>query len=178
MGTLEHEWTLTTPGVSRYLLWARQVGEEAYQWFEEDLVRAGKAKTMFYYRLAKVKLKIFSDMNNKVMISVKGKDTSLYADRILLYRWFWQTGVETVMVHPLQSMLWTISTPGGLLCRTTKSAVAHALLAVSLLWNNPKPTSKHRWCKQSGSSYLMATSFGYNWADFQCNWISWQIEKR
>ena len=70
---------LTTPGVSRYFLWARQV-KEAYQWFEQGWIHADEAKTKFNARLPKVKLNSFSDMNNKVKISVKNSDTSLYAD--------------------------------------------------------------------------------------------------
>ena len=45
-----------------------------------------EAKTNFHGRLLKVKLKSFSDMNNKVIISVKNNDTGLYADRNLFAR--------------------------------------------------------------------------------------------
>ena len=34
---------LTTPGVSRYFLWARQGREEAYQWFEQGQFHADEA---------------------------------------------------------------------------------------------------------------------------------------
>ena len=71
---------LTTPGVSRYFLWARQVREGAYQWFEQGRFHADEAKTTFRGRLT---LKSFTDMNNKVTISMKNNDTSLYADRNL-----------------------------------------------------------------------------------------------
>ena len=45
---------LTTPGVSRYFLWARQVREEAYQWFEKGRFHADEATTKFHGRLPKV----------------------------------------------------------------------------------------------------------------------------
>ena len=67
---------------SRYYLWARQVREEAYQWFEQGRFH-DEVKTKFHSGLPKVKVKSFSDMNNKVTISVKNNDTSLYADRNL-----------------------------------------------------------------------------------------------
>ena len=74
---------LTTPGVSRYFLWTKQVREVAYQWFEQGWFHPDEAKTKFHGRLSKVKLKSFSDMNNKVTIIVKNNDTSLNAARNL-----------------------------------------------------------------------------------------------
>ena len=60
---------LTTPGVSRYFLWARQVREGPYQW-EQGWFHAGEAKNKFHGRLPKVERKSFSNMSNKITISV------------------------------------------------------------------------------------------------------------
>ena len=36
---------LTTPGVSREILWGRQIREEACQWFEQEWVHADGSET-------------------------------------------------------------------------------------------------------------------------------------
>ena len=139
-----------------------------------------------------MKLKSFSVMNNKVIISVKNNDTSLYADRNL-FAWIILTDQSRK-----QSWLTLRSLCLGLYVlwegSYAKPPNIHLLMLQLTMCLMQRQSKAHqqallvKWVcfrKQSGSSYLITTRCHYNSADLtKClipikllNQNYWQVKK-
>ena len=99
-------------------MWIRSVGEQVYQWFEQERLHTDEAKSKFHDNLPNVKPKSFADMNENVMTSAIGLDISLYSDRnlfaqIILIAQSRMLDLKTALAHLLEPMPWSTSTPVG-----------------------------------------------------------------
>jgi len=110
---------LASPEVATDLLNAHRVGEKAYQIFKEERLESAQPTTKFHDRLTKLKLKTFSDMcKKKVITKGREKDIILHADRNLFGQMILgaqsrRLDIKDVLSHPLGPIPWSLATAGG-----------------------------------------------------------------
>lgn len=124
--------SIAPPDVTRDLLRASEIGEEAYQIFRQSRLEEDPTSLKFLDKMTKQGLKTFSNINTKRSHGKKGQDVVLKADRnlfshMILVAESRNVNMKDVLSHPLGPLPWALANTDGTLRKTNKAALAREL---------------------------------------------------
>ena len=114
------------------LLRAKDVGGELYKAFREQRLECDPLKVKFHDTKAKAKLKIFTDLNNKIKVKASNNqevvliskaEKRLFAQMIVIAECR-NLQMSEFLAHPLGPLPWKLANPDGTLRKTKKASLA------------------------------------------------------
>ncbi|KAK3741541.1 hypothetical protein QZH41_002925 [Actinostola sp. cb2023] len=123
--------TAATPEISKDLLGAYTIGEQAYTEFKEKRIE-NESSQKFHDRLPKHNLKSFTNIKAKKKTKSSNKEAILKADhrlfgRMVLIATSRNLQMKDVLKHPLGPLPWALANCDGTLKKTNKSSLARNL---------------------------------------------------
>ena len=114
------------------LMKAEEIGEQCYSTFKEERLEKDPPAKKFHDTITTNKLKTFSNLCKKKEVKSGGRIVILKADRslfgrIIVMAWGRDLKMDDILSHPLGPLPWSLSTPDGLLRKTSKSSLATTL---------------------------------------------------